>query len=441
MRKQVLIALITCLFTQLGLAQGRYFEWVNPASSLRIKLEPDTHTLWKEVQGGVWVKSNAVKFDDKIVQDLPSSFDVRSAFYSGDSVVTFTLNGLGNVYAYNVHTQTLDRLDATFFKGYNFGSTVFMRKDTLFSFGGYGFWHYNNTQTFFDKNTKEWFDYKLNNLGPETIKAGLQGYNAAQDVFYSGWSIYDPTTIGGERMNSSKFYQFDFKTRTWEYLGEINPKIHLANNEDDVYWTGRYFFGWGTKEIYFIDPVQNKVYSTTHIDLSFSSKGRFYSKEDTLIYYFPDKGTILKYSIKNELAHADYIGPLYAKSLSTSGYIGIGLAILLVTGLGLFIKQRSASKRSNFFTKQEQILLSAFIKSGSLSTQDINDVLGSASKSFDNQRRIRSIVLKQINQKLQKIYGLHEGIEKLADAEDKRLTIYRLQEGLAEKLAADRWLA
>lgn len=375
MRKYILTLLFSCFITQVGLAQGRYFEWVNPASTLRIKLEPDTHTLWKEVQGGVWVKSNTVKFDDKIVQDLPSHFDVRSAFYSGDSVVTFTLDGLGNVYAYRVNTQTLERLDATFFKGYNFGSSVFMRKDTLFSFGGYGFWHYNNTQTFFDKRIKEWFDYKLNKLGPETIKAGLQGYNAAEDVFYSGWSVYDPTTIGGERKNSSKFYQFDFKTRTWEYLGEINPKIQLENNEEDVYWTGRYFFGWGTKEAYFIDPVQNKVYSTTRIELSFNTKGRFYSKGDTLIYYFPDKGTIMKYSINAELAHAAYIGPLYSKSISTIGYVGIGLGILLLLAVGLFIKQRSTKKRNNFFTTQEKTLLSAFIKSGSLSTQEMNEVL------------------------------------------------------------------
>jgi hypothetical protein len=441
MRKYILTLLFGCFITQVGLAQGRYFEWVNPANTLRIKLEPDTHSLWEETKGGVWVKSATVKFDNKIVQDLPSLFDVRSAFYSGDSLVTFTINGLGNVYAYHTRTQTLERLDATFFKGYNFGSSVFMRKDTLFSFGGYGFWHYTNTQTFFDKRIKEWFDYKLNNLGPETIKAGLQGYNAAEDVFYSGWSVYDPGTIGGERKNSSKFYQFDFKTRTWEYLGELNPKLKLANNEEDVYWTGRYFFGWGTKEAYIIDPVQNKVYSTTRIELSFNTKGRFYTKGDTLIYYFPDKGTILKYAIKNELAHADYIGPLYTKNLATSDYIAIGLGMLLVTGLGLFIKQRITRKRNNFFSKQEQTLLSAFIESGSLSTQDMNEVLETATKSFDNQRRIRSLTIKQINQKLLQAYGVPEGIQKQADAEDKRLTIYRLQEGLAEKLAADKRLA
>ena len=441
MRKHLLIGLLVCLLSPSMLAQGRYFEWVNPANTLRIKLEPDTHSLWEEAKEGFWVKSATVKFDEKIVQDLPSLFDVRAAFYSGDSLVTFTLNGLGNVYAYHVHTQTLERLDATFFKGYNFGSTVFMRKDTLFSFGGYGFWHYNHTQTFFDKRSKEWFDYKLNNLGPETIKAGLQGYSETQDVFYSGLGLYDPGTIGGERKNSSTFYQFDFHTRTWEYLGELNPKIHIVNNEDDVYWTGRYFIGWSSKEIYLIDPVQNKVYSNTHIDLSFNSKGRFYTKGDTLIYYFPDKGTKLTYVLSKELGNAVYIGPLYSKTLSTNEYIGIGLGILLVAGLGLFIKQRITRKRNNFFTKQEQTLLSAFIKSGSLSTIAMNEVLDTAAKSLDNQRRIRSLTIKQINQKLLQAYGVPEGIQKQADTEDKRLTIYRLQEGLAEKLAADKRLA
>ena len=70
----------------------------------------------------------------------------------------------------------------------------------------------------------------------------------------------------------------------------------------------------------------------------------------------------------------------------------------------------------------------------------MNEVLDTTTKSLDNQRRIRSLTIKQINQKLLQAYGVPEGIKKQADAEDKRLTIYRLLEGLAEKLKADRRL-
>ena len=438
MRKLFLLSLVACLLSHSILAQVRYFEWIDPKTTLRVKLEPDRHELWKEVKGGVWVKSNAVSFNDKIVEDLPINYSVHSAFYTGDSVITFTLHGMGNVYAYKVNTQTLERLDHSFYKGYNFSSTEFIRQDTLFSFGGYGFWHFNNTQTFFDKKHKEWFLYKSKNKGPETIKGGLQGYDAAKDVFYSGLGFDDPRLIGGKKENSNTFYQFDFKTKEWVFLGKLNGDLTFGDLEREMYWNGRYFICWSTTEFYIIDPRANKVYGNKTMDIAFNSSSKFYTKGDSLIHYSSDGSTIWKYSIKKMLEESDELGPLYTNNIFTNNYMPIGLGVLLLGGLGAYVRvRRSKRKRSNYFTEQEENLLSAFIQSGSLSTQDINEVLGSASKSLDNQRRIRSITIKQINQKLFNAYGIKDGIEKQSDVEDKRLTIYNLQESLAERLKKD----
>ena len=438
MRKLLLISLLACILSPSMLAQVRYFEWIDPKTTLRVKLEPDTHELWKEVKGGVWVKSNAVSFNDKIVEDLPINYSVHSAFYTGDSVITFTLHGMGNVYAYKVNTQTLERLDHSFYKGYNFSSTEFIRQDTLFSFGGYGFWHFNNTQTFFDKKHKEWFLYKSKNKGPETIKGGLQGYDATKDVFYSGLGFDDPRLIGGKKENSSTFYLFDFKTKEWVFLGKLNGDLTFGDLEREMYWNGRYFICWSTTEFYIIDPRANKVYGNKTMDIAFNSSSKFYTKGDSLIHYSSDGSTIWKYSIKKMLEESEELGPLYTNNIFTNNYMPIGLGVLLLGGLGAYVQvRRSKRKHSSYFTEQEENLLSAFIQSGSLSTQDINEVLGSASKSLDNQRRIRSITIKQINQKLFEAYGIKEGIEKQADAEDKRLTIYNLRESLAERLKKD----
>jgi len=71
----------------------------------------------------------------------------------------------------------------------------------------------------------------------------------------------------------------------------------------------------------------------------------------------------------------------------------------------------------------------------------MNEVLGATSKSFDNQRRIRSVTIQGMNQKLLQVYGVKEGIETQAETEDKRFNTYRLKKGLAEKLTADKRLA
>ena len=438
MRKLLLFTLLAVLLAPSIGAQVRYFEWVDPKTTLRVKLEPDRHELWKEVKGGIWVKNNSVRFDDNIVKDLPENYSVHSVFYTGDSVVTFTLHGMGNVYAYRANTQTLERLDHSFYKGYNFGSIEFIRQDTLFSFGGYGFWHFNNTQTFFDKKYKEWFLYKSKNKGPETIKGGLQGYDAAKDVFYSGLGFDDPRLIGGKKENSKRFYRFNFNTRGWEYLGELNSALKFSELEREMYWNGQYFISWSTKELYIIDPRANKVFGNTTMDIAFNSSSKFYTKGDTLIHYSSDGSTIWKYSIKKILRESEYLGPLYRSGMSIMGYVCLGLGVSLLGGLILYFNiRRSKRKSSSFFTEQEENLLKAFVQTGGLSTQDINDVLGTAAKSLDNQRRIRSIAIKQINQKLHKAYGVKEGIEKQANTEDKRITIYTLQEGLAERLEKD----
>jgi hypothetical protein len=353
MRKHLLLSFLACLFSHSILAQVRYFEWIDPKTALRIKLEPDRHELWKEVKGGVWVKSNLVKFNDNIVQDLPENYSVHSAFYTGDSVVTFTLQGMGNVYAYRANTQTLERLDHTFYKGYNFSSTEFIRQDTLYSFGGYGFWHFNNTQTFFDKKYKEWFLYKSKNKGPETIKGGLQGYDTAQDVFYSGLASDDPAVIGGKRENSKRFYQFDFKTKEWTYLGEVNKKLQLANADlEKIYWNGRYFIGWNTDELYIIDPSKNKIYRNTKIELVFDVAGKLFTKADTLLHYSSNKQSIIKFSIKKIWSDSEYVGPLYSKSSLNNKIITFG--ILLVGVLSVFLIAQRTKKYKEFSLRSKR---------------------------------------------------------------------------------------
>ena len=439
MRKQIFICLLACLLSPSMLAQVRYFEWIDPATTLRVKIKPDTHELWKEIRVGEWVKSNTVKFDANILEGLPKEFGIHSAFYRGDSVVTFTVHGMGNVYVYHAKKQLLERLDHCFYKGYNFGATEFMRKDTLFSFGGYGFWNFNNTQTFFDKKQKEWTPYRSKNFGPKSIKAGLNGYDAKRDVFYSGWNLDEDLLIDGERKNSSSFYSYDFKTKEWTRLGELNAAIRFFNNELDVYWSGTYFMGWNTKELYLIDPRKNKVYTNKEIKNVFDVAGKFYTKGDTLFYFASNGHSVLTYSVKKLLQDSEYVGPLYTNGMSTSDYVGIGLGILLLGGIGIFLTiQHIKRKKNDFFTGQEKDLLIAFLQLGSLTTIAMNEVLGTHLKGLDNQRRIRSIAIKQLNKKLLAAYGVHKGIEKHTDVNDKRLTSYCLRKGLAEKLEINR---
>ena len=81
-----------------------------------------------------------------------------------DSSVFLLVNGTGRVYkAIEMKDDKIafTRVDSTEFLGYNFGSYNFYCNDTLYSYGGYGFWHMNGHLRYFNKEN-QWMIYPLN---------------------------------------------------------------------------------------------------------------------------------------------------------------------------------------------------------------------------------------------------------------------------------------
>ena len=121
------------------------------------------------------------------------------------------------------------RLDSTFYFGSNFGSINFFYKDTLFKLGGGGFWKITDYFTFFSTKTNEW----------ELIssKKGIPVYQSPENgvvffidqlngKFYLSNSINQldfPASLNTAYSDTSRV--FDFKDKTWENLGKINPAL------------------------------------------------------------------------------------------------------------------------------------------------------------------------------------------------------------------------
>jgi hypothetical protein len=86
----------------------------------------------------------------------------------------------------------------------------------------------------------------------------------------------------------------------------------------------------------------------------------------------------------------------------------------------------------------ERKLLKALLAAGEnyIPTNELNDILECGTKSQENQRRIRFMTIKQVNEKLAYYYNIKNAIERLASTEDKRLINYRLKKGVKEKIKA-----
>jgi len=87
--------------------------------------------------------------------------------------------------------------------------------------------------------------------------------------------------------------------------------------------------------------------------------------------------------------------------------------------------------------KAERELLHALLvkKPGDfLTTLEINEILSLNAKTMENQRRIRTNVINQINAKILDVFNIPDAIEREASAEDKRVILYRLKPQIYELL-------
>ena len=121
------------------------------------------------------------------------------------------------------------RLDSTLYFGSNFGSINFFYKDTLFKLGGGGFWKITDYFTFFSTKTNEWelFSSKKGIPVYQSPENGVTFFiDQLNGKFYLSNSISQtdfPASLNTTYSDTCRL--FDFKDKTWQNLGKINPAL------------------------------------------------------------------------------------------------------------------------------------------------------------------------------------------------------------------------
>jgi hypothetical protein len=69
---------------------------------------------------------------------------------------------IGGGMVWKISNDTAYRVDNSFNHKMTFSSKTFVRNDTIFKFGGYGYWSARNFFTYFSESTKEWEFYSIN---------------------------------------------------------------------------------------------------------------------------------------------------------------------------------------------------------------------------------------------------------------------------------------
>lgn len=441
MKKNIIFCTIALIFCSITFSQNHEFKWIDKKNKI-YSINPNTNELESVSFQGDYKKIVDLKIKPGTFNDLPLFFDINWFFIKNN--ILFTIQGTGQVYQLNIAQRRLDRIDKTFYRGYNFYANQFIKNDTIFSIGGQGFWQKHSLITYYNVKSKEWDLLKINKINNRPSDFKFSGYSEKNDVFFSAFFEQD-SIINKQKV---KFQLFDFKTRNWSDEGELTNELSMFfTKEWRSIWTGEYLFCFKDdikNNLRIIDPFRNEVLVPKEwTDKFFLPNSRVYYNNGWL-YSHQLNNTVVgtryildSINVKKLIAKSDVIGRVYDPIIDKSS-LGTYFIIITILGFVFFYFIKIKNNKGTVFNDNtirlnelEIKLLNEFLilpKGACISGQQINLILDLNDKSYDNQRQIRNRIITSINHKLSSTLNLTEVIIRNSSGDDKRIMNYRLND-------------
>jgi len=377
----------------------------------------------------------------------------------------------------------LERIDSTFFNGANFNAINFFMNDTLFQYGGNGYWHIRGYLTYFSNKTHEWELYNANRLviAFEDINNNLVYHidRKKRNLYISNsfLQVDFPASLNVESIDS--VYQYNTQSRIWTTLGKTNPllkaiietkgALHYQMNEYSII-QNKLELIWANFDNNTFGKFKDRtngefkenwlsIYSnnTKYNSLQFFLGNTFYLiKIDA-----ENKLTYNSFQITNDALDLSNQQPIYIPTnkllqlishhtIDISLYFFLGLVVITI--VLYWFKKRNKNTELNqevshilnnhFFASLTviekeliELLYEHHLKGGLISTKLINKIIGVQNKDVMTQNKNRSDYFLKINQKFK--FATHKELPliiKTRDGLDKRQFNYGLQEAYISEL-------
>lgn len=383
------------------------------------------------------------------------------------------IDGTGKLFEIDSNFNPI-RLDQTCYEGYNFGSYTFFHNDTLFNFGGWGFWQYNGGIRFYDSQTREWSLIRSNK---EVPFSSLFGHLAWKDdiekkIYIIFKKDYNSYILNNNRKNDTLFIQcLDLKNYKWWN----KEKILNSSKIGDI--TSREIKNISTNSgILFIksDNVYKLNFRNNSIDILDSKKNSqlihnvvkyyqgFYVNSGYDLYFFnSNNDSAVTVNIKDNDFNHTGDKAFFEENSGFEYMINYHIAIVLLALIIIILLYKLKNFKnitSSFFekdkdlininkkisfisnlTNQEKNVIEIIIRNSKneelTSIDEVNRVLGSKNKDQIIQKRLRSDVIQSINNKFKVFSNTNEVlIERHRIEIDKRIYQYSINKKFLKKI-------
>jgi len=170
------------------------------------------------------IEKYSLKSDYKLLSSIEIKYSINLNLKNFKFVDQHLLSSNLGGEILEIRGDSIFRIDNSYNHKLQLGSLEFIRNDTVFRYGGYGFFENRNFFTYYNREINGW---EFFNIKGEIIPKELSDflyYKTEDKLYIFGGHVIDKfnNDITYKNYNS---YKFDFKTKKWEYLGKLNNHI------------------------------------------------------------------------------------------------------------------------------------------------------------------------------------------------------------------------
>lgn len=303
---KLLLKIIISLLPLVGFSQKKLTQEV----PISILLDSINHQI-------IYHTSTSIHRLDLSSLKIISSREIKNSKTSSFSTILkrnkllFLENRGGDILALNSN-DSLVKIDNSNISNFFIGSSIFIKKDTIFKHGGYGYWTQSNFLTYYEDFTKEWQIYPISQKSeiPPDIASHASLIIDDSYYFFGGASISENGSRVVSNLNE-EVWCYNFKEKKWHLIGTF-LRDHIIPIYTSFTKGSSLFILDDKKQLYEIDLLSNLItkYKIAPILYRFIKEIKpIYYKG--LVYFLDDLGNINKISITELTKEVEEITVFY----------------------------------------------------------------------------------------------------------------------------------
>lgn len=355
----------------------------------------------------------------------------------------YLINGIGGAVLKEIEGR-LKRIDHSFEHRNQIASSLFVQNDTIFRFGGYGFFDTRNFFTYYSNGSNEWEVYQTNSKEFPLGRMSNKHFITGEYFYILGGSTIDVNNRK-KTIPINDIWRFSFKSKKWELVKILETFKELSWSRTDIFSGNKFYF-----------KVEDYLFSFDINDISLSRHMQYQALEKVDPYFFVTASAdslFFRLKVPHSTIQVNPNFSIAKKELHKSqvaieeeefplSTIIVAIVALFLLSIVLYHKLNQKEKGNNRFihiqdnilqykdfkislSEIELLFMKLFLDNDRVENAKLIELIES-DIDISQKTRIKNNVLHDINNKLQIISDGEIEILKQSSSRDKRYYEYTL---------------